>query len=58
MLSAEDVGMMGIKVYQGQKRVRYQISGKVDMPGTIYVVMVYTNRALVVQGRTIKVTNV
>ena len=48
---------MGIKKYQKQKRVRYMVSGKVDMPGTVYVVLVYSNRALVVQGRTIKVTN-
>ena len=58
MLSAEDVGMMGIKSYQKQKRVRYKVSGKVDMPGTVYVVLVYSNRALLVQGRSMTVTNV
>jgi hypothetical protein len=37
MLSAEDVGMMRIKQYQHQKRAVYEVSGKIDMPGTVYV---------------------
>ncbi len=57
MLSAEDVGMMRIKQYQHQKRAVYEVSGKIDMPGTVYVVLVYSNRALIVQGRSINVQN-
>ena len=58
LLSAEDVGMMGIKKYQHQKRAVYEVSGKVDMPGTVYVVLVYSNRALIVQGRNLDVRNI
>ena len=58
LLSAEDVGMMGIKRYQRQKRAVYEVSGKVDMPGTVYVVLVYSNRALIVQGRNLDVRNI
>ncbi len=49
--------MMRIKQYQHQKRAVYEVSGKIDMPGTVYVVLVYSNRALIVQGRSINVQN-
>ena len=49
---------MGIKRYQRQKRAVYEVSGKVDMPGTVYVVLVYSNRALIVQGRNLDVRNI
>ena len=53
LLSAEDVGLMGLKSYEYQKakRVEYTFSGTTDQPGTLYVIMVYNNRGLHVDGR-------
>ena len=56
LLTAEDVGMMGLKVheYQKAKRVEYVFSGTTDRPGILYVVMVYNNRGLHIDGRYLK----
>ena len=53
LLSAEDVGMMGLKSfeYQKAKRVNYRFTGTVDHPGILYVVLIYNNRGLHVDGR-------
>ena len=53
LLSAEDVGLLGLKnfEYQKAKRVNYVFSGTIDRPGTLYVVMVYNNRGLHIDGR-------
>jgi hypothetical protein len=53
LLSAEDVGLMGIKAqeYQRAKRVTYTFSGTVDRPGNLYILFVYNNRGLHINGR-------
>ena len=53
LLSAEDVGMLGLRSseYQKAKRVEYSFSGTTDRPGQLYVVMVYNNRGLHIDGR-------
>ena len=57
LLSAEDVGLMGLKVseYQTPKRVEYNFSGTCDRPGTMYAVFVYNNRGLHIDGRRLAV---
>ena len=41
--------------YQKQKRVQYVIRGTLDRPGKIYVVFVFNNRGLHVDGRRLNV---
>ena len=57
LLSAEDVGMMGLRSfeYQKAKRVNYILSGITDVPGVLYVVLVYNNRGLHIDGRRLEV---
>jgi len=57
LLSAEDVGLMGLKVseYQTPKRVEYNFTGTCDRPGTMYAVFVYNNRGLHIDGRRLAV---
>jgi hypothetical protein len=57
LLSAEDVGMLGLKSeeYQKAKRVRYIISGRTDKPGQLYIVLIYNNRGLHIDGRRLQV---
>ena len=59
LLSAEDVGLMGLKrdEYQKAKRVKYTFSGTTDQPGTLYVVMVYNNRGLHIDGRRLQLVS-
>ena len=53
LLSAEDVGLMGLKAheYQRAKRINYLFSGTTDRPGDLYVIFVYNNRGLHIDGR-------
>ena len=57
LLSAEDVGLLGLTAdeYQKAKRVRYVFSGITDKPGQLYIVMVYNNRGLHIDGRRLQV---
>ena len=57
LLSAEDVGLMGLRMYEYQKakRVQYTFSGTTDRPGQFYVVLVYNNRGIHVDGRRLQV---
>ena len=58
LLSAEDIGMMGIGEYQAMKRCQYRLSGVVDQTATVSALFVYNNRGLLVKGRTISVVRV
>jgi len=57
LLSAEDVGLLGLRPYEYQKakRVNYILSGITDVPGVLYVVLVYNNRGLHIDGRRLEV---
>ena len=57
LLSTEDIGLLGLKAdeYQKAKRVRYVFSGTTDDPGQIYIVLVYNNRGLHIDGRRLQV---
>ena len=57
LLSAEDVGLLGLRPYEYQKakRVNYILSGITDVPGTLYAVLVYNNRGLHIDGRRLEV---
>ena len=53
LLSAEDVGMMGLTAmeYQTEKRARFRFQGTVDQIGRVNAVLIYNNRGLYVQGK-------
>lgn len=57
LLKTEDIGLLGLShnEYQKTKRVRYLFSGTLDEPGQLYVVMVYNNRGLHIDGRRLQV---
>ena len=57
LLSAEDIGLLGLTAdeYQKAKRVRYVFSGTTDKLGQLYIVMVYNNRGLHIDGRRLQV---
>ena len=58
LLSAEDIGMLGISEYQAQKRARYILSGTTDRAATITTLFIFNNRGLLVHGREISVVRV
>jgi hypothetical protein len=58
LLSAEDIGMLGISEYQAQKRARYVLSGTTDRAATITALFIFNNRGLLVHGREISVVRV
>lgn len=41
--------------YQKAKRVQYTFSGTTDRPGELYIVLVYNNRGLHIDGRRLQV---
>ena len=41
--------------YQKPKRVTYRFSGRTSDPGNLYIVVVYNNRGLAVDGRRLQV---
>ena len=47
--------LAGIREYQKAKRVRYVVSGTTDTPGQMYIVLVYNNRGLHIDGRRLQV---
>ena len=57
LLSAEDVGLMGLHAdeFQKAKRVEYTFTGTTDRPGQLYIVLVYNNRGLHIDGRRLQV---
>ena len=57
LLSAEDCGMMGLSEaeYQHEKRAKFIFSGTVNNSSTVNVLMIYTNRGLLIDGRHISV---
>ena len=48
---------MGLKSseYQKAKRVNYSFSGTCDRPGNLYILFVYNNRGLHIDGRRLAV---
>ena len=58
-ISWSSAGMMGFKgyEYQKQKRARYVFSGTLNEPGAVYVVFVFNNRGLQIDGRNIGIVN-
>ena len=57
LLASEDIGLMGLKQteYQKQKRVVYTFSGTLNQPGRVYVLFIYNNRGLHIDGRRLNV---
>ncbi len=53
LLSAEDIGLMGLKMqeYQKEKRVRFRFHGTVDQMSRVHVILIYNNRGLHVYGK-------
>jgi hypothetical protein len=53
LLKTEDIGLLGLdhNQYQSAKRVKYSFSGTIDDPGQLYIIMVYNNRGLHIDGR-------
>jgi hypothetical protein len=51
--------MMGFEPheYQKQKRARYVFSGTLNEPGDVYVIFVFNNRGLHIDGRNIGIVN-
>ena len=55
LLSAEDIGMMGIEAYQKEKRCLFRFSGVVDETAVVSVLLIYNNRGILVKGRQLSV---
>ena len=57
LLASEDIGLMGLRQneYQKQKRVVYTFSGTLNQPGRVYVLFIYNNRGLHIDGRRLNV---
>ena len=57
LLSAEDIGLMGLSMneYQREKRAVFRFHGTVDQVGRIHVMLIYNNRGLHVYGKQLRV---
>jgi len=53
LLSAEDIGLMGLKMpeYQNEKRTLFRFHGTVDQLGRVTAMLIYNNRGLHVHGK-------
>jgi len=51
LLSAEDIGMMGLESYQTEKRAQFRFNGTVDQIGRVTALLIYNNRGLYIQGK-------
>jgi len=53
LMSAEDIGMMGLSPteYQLEKRAQFQFKGTVDQLGRVTALLVFNNRGLYIQGK-------
>jgi len=58
LLSAEDIGMMGVQEYQKEKRSVYKFSGVVNETAEVSVLMIYNNRGILVKGRQLSVVRI
>jgi hypothetical protein len=58
LLSAEDIGLMGLhmKEYQNEKRALFRFSGAVDQVARLHAILIYNNRGLHVYGKQLRVT--
>ena len=54
LLSAEDIGMMGLESYQTEKRAQFRFNGTVDQIGRVTVLLIYNNRGLYIQGKQLR----
>jgi hypothetical protein len=57
LLSAEDIGLMGLEMteYQKEKRVRFRFHGTVDQISRVHAILIYNNRGLHVYGKQLRV---
>jgi hypothetical protein len=57
LLSAEDVGLLGLELneYQNEKRAVFRFQGIVDQISRVTVLLIYTNRGLYVKGKQLSV---
>jgi hypothetical protein len=53
LMSAEDIGMMGLSLreYQLEKRAQFEFKGTTDQLGRVTVLLIFNNRGLYVQGK-------
>ena len=55
LLTAEDIGMMGLDEYQIEKRTVFRFEGSVDSHSRVTVLMIYNNRGLYIEGKQLSV---
>ncbi len=57
LLSAEDIGLMGLEMteYQNEKRALFRFHGTVDQMSRVHVILIYNNRGLHVYGKQMQV---
>ena len=55
LLTAEDIGMMGLDEYQIEKRTVFRFEGRVDSHSRVTVLMIYNNRGLYIEGKQLSV---
>ena len=57
LLSAEDIGLMGLELteYQKEKRVLFRFHGTVDQISRVTAILIYNNRGLHVYGKQLQV---
>ena len=55
LMSAEDIGLMGLEDYQKEKRAVFRFQGTVDQQARVTALMIYTNRGLYIHGRQLSV---
>ena len=53
LMSAEDIGMMGLSLreYQLEKRAQFEFKGTTDQLGRVTALLIFNNRGLYVQGK-------
>ena len=55
LLTAEDIGVMGIDEYQREKRAVFRFEGVLDQQGKVTALLIFDNRGLYINGKQLSV---
>ena len=55
LLTAEDIGVMGIEEYQREKRAVFRFQGTLDQQAKVTALLIFNNRGLYIHGKQLSV---
>ena len=55
LLTAEDIGVMGVQEYQQEKRAVFRFEGTLDQQAKVTALLIFNNRGLYIHGKQLSV---